>query len=105
MALLERLSGYGLDPDSGPSKLPAHQFWSAMVELSLGEITVAQLKTFFDLTGDDATDFDWLVGKYQASANKERFVELMHVIFMLGEMGAPRYRTNADLTARINRIG
>jgi len=99
MALIDRLTG------AAEPKIPVHQFWAGMVELSHGEITVAQFKTYFNLTGDDATDFNWLVAKYQASANKAEFVELMHAIFMLSEMDTPGYTSESDITARINRIG
>ena len=99
MSLLDRLIGI-----EEPT-ISVHSFWAGMVELSLGEITAAQLKTYFDLAGQDATDLDWLIGKYQASANKERFLELMHVIFLLAGMDTPGYTTNAEIVARINRIG
>jgi len=99
MALIDRLSG------ASKPKIPIHQFWAGMVEISLGEISTSQFKTYFNLTGQDATDLDWLIGKYQASADKPIFLELMHVIFMLAEIGTPGYTANADLVARINRIG
>lgn len=99
MSLIGRLSG------AEEPKIPVHQFWSGMVELSLNEITVAQFKTYFELAGQDADDFDWLVGKYEASTDKPMFIQLMHVLFMLSEQGTPGYTANADLVARINRIG
>lgn len=98
MALVDRLRG-AEDP-----KIPVHQFWAGMVEIALGEVTVAQFKTFFDLTGQDATDFDFIVSAYQASSNQERFLQLMHVIFLLAEQDTPGYNTSAALSARINRI-
>jgi len=100
MSLIGALSGA-----EGVRKLPVHQFWAALVELSLGELTEAQIKTYFEMTPEEQTDFDWLVGKYQASQTKERFLELMHVLFMLAEQGTPGYTDEADITARINRIG
>ena len=104
MALIDRLAGINLTGEDD-GKISVHYFWAGMVELSLGEVSVAQFKSNFNLTGSDASDFDWLVGKYQASAHKERFIELMHVIFMLAESVAPGYTTTAELQARINRIG
>ena len=97
MALLDRLAGLE-EP-----KIGGHKFWAGMVELSLGEVTVAQFKTYFDLSGQDATDFDWLVTQYQASTNKPQFIELMHVMVTLAEGKVPGYLTNADWVARIGR--
>ena len=99
MALLERLQGA-----DGYIKIPVHQFWSAMKEISLGELTVAQVKTYFNMDVGDQADFDWLIAQYQASANQPEFVELIHSIFMLAEVNTPNYITTIDLTARINRI-
>lgn len=99
MSLIDRLTGAEMP------KIPVHQFWAGMIETSLGEVTVAQFKIYFDITGDDATDFDWLIGKYNASANKERFIELMHAVFLLSEKQTPGYTDQADVVARINRIG
>jgi len=98
MSLLARLNG-----DEEP-KIPVHQFWAGMKEIALGEVTVAQFKTYFELTGVDGTDFDWLVGKYTASTDQELFIELLHVIFVLAEVKTPGYANTADITSRINRI-
>ena len=99
MALLERLQGA-----DGYVKIPVHQFWAAMKEIHLGELTVAQVKSYFNMDAGDESDFDWLIGKYQASTDKPGFIELMHAIFMLAEGSTPNYISNTDLTARINRI-
>ena len=99
MALLERLQG-----SDGYIKIPTHQFWAAMKEIHLGELTVAQVKSYFNMDASDQTDFDWLISKYQASSNKPDFIELMHSIFMLAEVNSPNYITTTDLTSRINRI-
>ena len=99
MALLERLQGA-----DGYVKMPVHQFWAAMKEIHLGELTVAQVKGFFNMDAGDQDDFDWLIGNYQASTNPPEFIELMHSIFMIAEVSTPGYTTVSDLTARINRI-
>ena len=99
MALLERIIG-----GESVAKIPVHQFWAAMKEVHLGELTVTQVKTYFNMDVTDQSDFDWLITKYQASTNKDDFIELMHSIFMLAEVNTPNYNNTADLTARINRI-
>lgn len=98
MGLLNQLIGEELP------KLPVHQFWASLQEVSHGELTIAQVKSYFQLSQESSNDLDWLVGKYQASTDKPEFLRIIHVIFMLAETSAPGYSNQTDLVARINRI-
>ncbi len=98
MGLLARLQG-----DENP-KIAVHTFWSAMVEIDNGEVTVQQVKNYFEMDADTSSDFDWLIGKYNDSTNKYNFVNLMHVIFILAEVKTTGYATEQALIDRINRI-
>ena len=92
--------------------LPVHQFWAALCEFaSLGigsssqqEVTKQQLINFFDLVDDDLTELDTLIDYYVASTNKVQFVDTIHRIFMLKEMGTTGYIGKLDLLNRISRI-
>ncbi len=100
MSLIDRLSG------TQKPKLPVHQFWAAFVEYSLGQKTSQDLKDVFGIIDqEDINEFDWLVGKYGASSNKERFVELMHSLFCLAEQNIFNYADKTTMQNRINAIG
>ena len=106
MSLVDKLGSGGDD------SLPVHQFWAALCEMAsvgLGsssqqEATRDNLISYFSLVGDDITELDWLIGKYNTSTDKIQFVETIHRIFMLKEMDVPGYTTKTDLQNRINRI-
>jgi hypothetical protein len=98
MSLLGRLQG--LDEP----KIAVHQFWAGMEEVANGEITVQEFKNYFNLSSDEASDFDWLWGKYTASSNQKEFLRLMHIIFVIAEVSAPGYTTETQIVDRINRI-
>ena len=102
MALLDKLIG---QPGDVGVKLPAHQFYAALIEWASGETDEATITSFFNLDASDVTDLNWLKGKFDASANKREFAERLHGIIMLAEIGFPGYQTQTDLTAIINRIG
>lgn len=100
MSLIDRLSGVQ------QPKLPVHQFWSAFVEYSLGQQDTSALKSAFGIVDtEDVNEFDWLVSKYDASANKERFLNLLHSLFCLAEQNIFNYADKATMQARINAIG
>lgn len=98
MSLLNRLIG------TEEPKIAVHQFWAAMEETANGEMTVQEIKDYLQMSEEDSDEFDWLIGKYQASTDKPRFLYLMHVLYVLAEIEAPGYGTQSELQARINRI-
>lgn len=103
MALIDRLAGLG-DPD-GPPKLAVNTFHAAMYELAQGQATKAEIVAYFSLDAQEETELDWIIGRYNAQPNaaaKERFIELLRVVFILAEAQVPGYTTNAELVARLS---
>lgn len=105
MGLIEKMARIGLEED-GPTV--AHGvFHAALYELAKGFQTRQHIIDYFNLSGDDITDLDWIISKYNAQENataKASFVEQIGVIFQLAEVKAPGYTTRADLAARVNAI-
>lgn len=100
MSLIDRLSGV-----QSP-KLPVHQFWGAFVEYSLGQKTAQEVADAFGIADqEDVNEFNWLVGKYDASVNKERFLSLLHSLFCLAERNVFNYADKTTMQNRINAIG
>ncbi len=82
-------------------------FHGMLYELAQGKVTKAQIEDYFELTPEDKADLQWLIDRYNAQPNaaaKERFVELVRVLFLLAESRVPGYTTSAELAARINAI-
>ena len=105
MAIIDRLAGLG-DPETN-RKLPITYFWANLYELAQGKRTKAQIVSLFDLDTNEVGELQWLIDKYNAQPNstaKAKFVELVNVIFIMAEAGAPGYTTNAELVARFNAI-
>lgn len=108
MSLVDRLAGIAPSPiPEDFRKLAVSTFWGCLYELAQGQVTKAQMVSYFELDATEEAELDWIIGRYNAQPNataKAKFVELMHVLFMLAESGVPGYTTNADLVARINAI-
>lgn len=105
MALIDRLAGLS-DPETSP-RLPLEYFHASLYELAQGFRTRQQIIDGFGLSVDEVAELDWLIGRYNAQPNataKARFVEVIRVVFVMAEAGAPGYTTNADLVARIQAI-
>ena len=106
MSLIDRLAS------GAENNIPVHTFWAALAEhasLLIGTSSQQELNrdgviNYFNLTGDEITEFDWLVGRFMAATNKAEFVRTMHILFILKEQEVPGYTDKADLTVRINRI-
>lgn len=104
MALVDRLAGINQDPEGG-NKLSVNAFHAMLYELAAGQVTKAQIVAYFALDAGEEAELDWIIGRYNAQPNaaaKEKFVELMRVLFILAESQVPGYSTNADLVARID---
>jgi len=108
MALIDRLSGIGIDPDgAGPGTIASATFAALLMELVNGEVTKAQIVSYLVLDASEETELDWLIGKYNAqptAEGKKAFLDFMRPLFNLAEAKVPGYTTNADITARINRL-
>ena len=103
MALIDRLAGLN-DPEGG-QKLAVNTFHAAMYELAAGQATKAEVVSYFSLDAQEEAELDWIIGRYNSQPNaaaKERFVELLRVVFILAEAQVPGYTTNAELMARLS---
>ncbi len=97
--LIERLMH--LDPDES-RHMGVHAFFAAMVELAEGEITSAQVKSFLNMTVEDEVDFDALVALAPSSAaDRSVYVNRVHAVFTLAEMGIPGYSTPAEVRSKL----
>lgn len=94
MSLINRLTGV-------EEKLPVHQFYAALAEYADGQITKANIVSYFGLSAGDEADLDWLIARYGDATDKQKFLEVTHRIFILAEGEAPGYTTEAALQARI----
>ena len=103
MALIDRLAGLG-DPETN-RKLSVNTFHAAMYELAQGQATKAAFVSYFALDAVEEAELDWIIARYNAQPNaaaKERFIELLRVVFILAESQVPGYTTNAELSARLS---
>ena len=101
MSLFTRLT----KPAEDEKKIPVHQFIDALREWDDGAVTRAALIAAFGISVDEETDIDWLKSRYVASANKEKFTQVVEGILRLGERGLLGYDVAATFTARVNGIG
>jgi hypothetical protein len=101
MSLIDKLAGI-----DRPNKLAVHTFYAALAEFAAGEVTRAQIVSYFNLSAEDETELDFLIAAYTNAPNnrKQEFLEFIHRLFMLAEERTPGYQTNAEITARINRF-
>ena len=108
MALIDRIAGFTDSPiPEGFKRIPVDAFWACLYELSQGKLTKAQIVSYFELDAAEDAELQWLIDKYNAQPTataKQKFVELIRVMFMLAEGEVPGYTTNAQITARINSI-
>jgi len=86
MPLVDRLAGIG-DPETN-RKLPVLTFHACMYEMAAGKITRQQFINHFQLDAGEIVELDWIIDRYNlqpTSAAKEKFVELMRVVFIMAE--------------------
>ncbi len=105
LGLINRLAGIGTAETN--EKMSVGAFWAHLVELANGEKTQADIISFFSLDAGEQTELTWLIGQYNSqpdAAAKERFLQMLLVIFYLAEANAPGYVTQPDLVARIGAI-
>lgn len=101
MSLVNRLAGLNNEP-----KIGVHSFYAALAEFAAGEFTRAEIVGHFELDEADDTELGVLIDAYTAAPNnrKQEFLEFIHRIFILAEVGAPGYTTGVALNARIGRF-
>jgi len=100
MSILDKIIG------TEKPRCAVHFLYSALAELAEGEITRAQMITYFELSAAEEVELDFLIAEYQSAANnrKQEWLVTLHRILMLAEGKAPGYSTPADVQARIQRF-
>ena len=101
MALIERLTK--TDPD-GTRHIAVHEFAAAMHVVAIGDRTKAQLKSHYNMTVADETEFDTLVANAppaSQTANLERYINRIHWVLILGEGEVPTYATDAEIRTEL----
>jgi len=102
--LVDRLGGYG---GEDLERLNPQAFISALAELAQEEITKQEIIDFYQLDAPAVTQLNWLIARYNEQPNataKQTFIELLGHIMWMARDNFPGYNSNAELSARINRI-
>lgn len=101
MALVERLMGLE-EP-----KIPVHDFFAAQQQVTKGNITVANVKSFLNMDAAAAAEYDALVALYPTGTsaaayfNKTQYIQDCHSVFILAEERYPGYDTPANVRAKL----
>ncbi len=103
MPLIDRLAGIGPDPEQ-VDKLPVDTFYCCMLELAEGQVTKAQIVSYFSLDAGEETELDWIIAQYQAALDKPKYLEVLRTCFVLAESQIPLYDSNAEITARLTVV-
>jgi hypothetical protein len=99
MALVERLMH--LDPVK-ERNMAVHTFFAAIFERLYGQLTTAQIQTYYAMTTEDLVDWNKLVLQFPSTnANKSYWIEHIHSVFLLAEQKAPLYGTPTEVRARL----
>lgn len=99
MALVERLMH--LDPDI-TRHIMVHQFFAAITEQLYGNLTAAQIQTYYAMTAEDLVDWDAIAAQFPTLiANKALYAEHLHSAFLLAETRVPTYSTPAEVRTRL----
>lgn len=103
MALVERIMHWETEPAN--RWISVHEFFAALSELAGGALTVAQIKSYYQMTPEDEVDFDALVAlSPKSTEGRMMLVDRVHSIFLLGETGAPGYSSPTDVRGKITGV-
>ena len=101
MPLVERLTHS--DPDD-TRHIAVHEFVAAMHVVAIGDRTKAQLKSHYNMTAADETEFDTMVAAAPPAfqvANLERYINRIHWVLILSEGDVPTYQTDAQVRTEL----
>ena len=109
MGLFNRLADI---PETGQlpeetAKIARDVFCASVVEVLRGNVTAAQVASYFGFSTDDSTEWDQLYALVDAkigAAEKEAFISEMWWVLSLVEDGVPGYTTAAQLYTRLQQI-
>lgn len=82
-------------------KLPVHQFFGAMQEYALGNMTGAQAIAAFSLSPTEQTEAQTLLARIQADPNPRLRAQEFHLVLCLAEQRIPPYNTTAAVRTRL----
>jgi len=102
MALVERLMHEPTEPID--RFIRVHQFFAAITEMMAGQLTAAQVQTFYAMTAEDLADWNAiaaLIPPPSQTANRVMFLERIHAVFILAERRVPLYSTPTEVRARL----
>jgi len=104
MALIDRLMGLapdGVTPDP-QGKISVHEFAAACFEVAFGPRTVAEMKSYYTMSAEDATELDALIAKVTGTdAIKHRVIFMFEQVLILAESKVTGYTTPALVRARL----
>jgi len=105
MALVERLCQVETDPSRN---IALQQFCAAMFSILGGYHTIADVKTFYEMTAEDAAEFDTLVARVNATpqlVDKIARAHRVEAILNLWEMRTPGlYDTVDKIRQQLNNV-
>lgn len=100
MALIERLMHDSSEPTE--RHLAVHTFFAYCSEIERGARTVAEVKSRFEMTAADNTDFDAIGSLITgAAASRLAVIQRIHAVFLLAETGEPLYDTPSAVRSRL----
>lgn len=103
--LVERVMGENITP---AQRIPVHEFFAALTRVNAGRWTAAQIKTHYGMSGQDGTDFDWMIAQLAAIVDPtDRLAKLAEVeaVFILAESRAvPSHTTTTEVQAEITAL-
>lgn len=102
MALVERLMHDASESDS--RWMSVHLFFAACLAIEQGIYTVAQVKSYYQMTAADEVDFDALIALMPGAGQpgpRALFIEKIHAAFILAENKTPLFSTPSEVRARL----
>jgi len=104
--LLNRITGISEEQEN-LNRVARDFFMAGLYELSQGRVTKANLVSFWNLTAEQETELDWVIGKYNSQPNAEAKAVMLESLawwLALAELGAPGYNTTDDIQSLIDAL-
>lgn len=103
--LLDRLTGININRDiPGEERIPMDTFLGGMVDVAYGDLTKANVVSYYNLDAGQESDLDWLIGQYQLATDKQFFIWRVGHKLSLANDRVPGYTNTAALKTQIEAI-
>ena len=94
------------DPSVPPADhIAVHDFFAALTRVNAGRWTAADIKSYYGMSGQDGTDFDWMVAQLAAISDQTQRLAVLteiNAVFILAESGTiPNHITPNDVQTEI----